>query len=608
MRYFSCLVCKLSYVFLLAFVFVSCVPLWTSSSSAEWLERQLIESEICLLQNQDNIIPLKDIENERVLILSTPETDFRAFKKTALRYLKADTLTLGSSDTLLRNLAYYTTVIITTSRYDSYLWSILKRYNSTKKLIFCLFGEQKSWHQSQTILSSLPCVLLSANNSPLAHELSAQALLGAFPIKGSSNGSLSPTYPEGYGIFTNKAIRLKYTIPEEVSANPHYLKMIDSLAINAILRRATPSCQVLLVKDGKVFYNKAFGYHTYDSLQKSEITDIYDVASVTKITSGLLPLMQFYEQGKIHLDSPLVNYASWLRGSGKDSFALREVLTHQARLQATVPFYTSDFKEGTLDPNYYSQDSSATYSLAVAKNIFIKPSYYAEMALPKLAKSRLMDKKSFHYSDLGFVMLPALLDSFMNEPYPNYLESQFYKPLGAWRTGFNPIYRFPINQILPTELDMAFRKQLIHGYVHDESAAVLGGYSSNAGLFSTAEDLAKILQMLLNGGEYGGKQYFQPQTVQTFTSCQFCETGNRRGLGFDKPSIQYSKSSHTAQEASAASFGHLGFTGTYIWADPKYNLIYIFLSNRIYPTRENNTLSELRVRLRIMEAAYKAIK
>ncbi len=592
----------------------ACHTVFFQPSSRLWQERQLIESSICLLENKNELVPLKGLENKRMIVLSSPENSYSTFKNFVLKYHTADTISFGREflspsafDSLLTHLSSYDLVILAAGQHDGHLWRALQKLKPKTRLVLCLFGEEKRWHLTQLAIKEQEAVLFCPVASTNAQELVAQALMGAFLLRGQLESQLMPTYQEGYGLFTKEVIRLKYTIPEELGINERYLEVIDSLAESAIIARATPSCQVLLAKNGKIFYHKAFGHHTYDSLQKASLTDIYDVASVSKITTGLLPLMRFYEQGRVNLDSPLVQYLSAIRGSNKDSLTLRSILAHQARLQASLPFYSYDFKDGKLDPNYYSQDSSAVFSLPVAKNLYIKPSYYKEVALQTFAKSRLSDKKGLLYSDLGFVVLPAILDSFMRKPYKDYLQEEFYAPLGAWRSGFNPIFRFGAKEIVPTELDMYFRKQLVHGYVHDESAAVLGGYSANAGLFTTAEDLAKILQMYLNKGKYAGKRFFEAATMDTFTRCQFCETGNRRGLGFDKPAIQYSRSAHTAQEASAASFGHLGFTGTYIWADPQHDLIYIFLSNRVYPTRENNLLSDRRVRLRIMEAAYRSI-
>ncbi len=392
-------------------------------------------------------------------------------------------------------------------------------------------------------------------------------------------------------------MRLKYTVPEEVGINIAALKGIDDIANEAIRERATPSVVVMVVKDGKVIFNKAYGTHTYIDPTPTSITDIYDLASVTKISATTMAVMRLLEQQKLKLDTNVGAYIPKARKTNKNEIAVREVMLHQAGFTPYIPFYRN------LVPSDYSCDSSAAYPTKVADNYFIRKGYFEEVMWPQMLNSVLANQGKYIYSDLSMYFMKEIVERQSGEHLENYVQDQFYKPLGMTRAGFNPRRRFPKDQIIPTEDDQPFRKTLLEGYVHDQGAAMVGGVSGHAGLFSSANDLAILYQMILNRGVYGGTQYFKPGTVDMFTAKQ--SDVSRRGLGFDRWDPE-STSGYPSKLASPQTYGHTGYTGTCVWVDPKYNLIYIFLSNRVNPA-VSAKLSDLNIRGRIQDVIYEAI-
>lgn len=400
--------------------------------------------------------------------------------------------------------------------------------------------------------------------------------------------------------------------PEDLGLDALVLKSgIESIIQEAIDSAAFPGCQILLVKDGKIFYEESFGYHTYDSLVPVQNTDIYDLASVTKTTAATLSLMKLYDEGLFDPDETFGYYFPEIARGRKRNLIMRDVLAHQAGLRAWIPYYAvSQKKNGGYKRNTVSQDSSASFPYRISESgLFLHKDYRTRKIYKMIRKSKLSKDKSYLYSGLSFYLYPDLIQKLTGKPFEQYLADEFYKPLGAKTVGFNAGEHFPLESIVPTEVDSFFRMQTLHGVVHDEGAAMMLGLSGNAGLFANAIDLAKIYQMLLNGGEYNGKRYLKASTVEEFTKCQFCETGNRRGMGFDKPLIEYdSAKSSVAEAASPESFGHSGYTGTFVWADPANNLLFIFLSNRVHPKRTNRKIYSLNVRPRIHTLVYRLLE
>ena len=339
--------------------------------------------------------------------------------------------------------------------------------------------------------------------------------------------------------------------------------------------------------------------------------DLFDFASLTKITAPLPAIMHLYDDKKFFLNKKMSDYWPDWKGSNKQAVNVNDVLSHQAGLEAWIPFWKQTVnKKGQFKPGYFSKDSTSVYSLHVSKNLYVIKSY-PDSVYAAIRKSPLLKKKKYIYSDLGFIIFPKIIAKLSGQDYETYLKEKFYHPLGAYTLTYKPYLHFPIDRLVPTEDDQFFRHEQLQGFVHDEGAAILGGISGNAGLFGTINDAAKIMQMYLNYGHFGGERFISEWTMKDWTSRHFESTGNRRGYGFDKPALNnFAKNLYDAYPAplcSDQSFGHSGYTGTWAWADPKNGLLYLFFSNRVYPTRENNKLTQLNLRILVQQAVYQAL-
>ncbi|MEO6851152.1 MAG: serine hydrolase, partial [Mucilaginibacter sp.] len=423
------------------------------------------------------------------------------------------------------------------------------------------------------------------------------AIFGGVAITQNLGGTFSPKYRSNTGFLTTKT-RLQYTVPEDAGIASNNLADIDNIANEAVNNHATPGCVVLVAKDGKVIFNKAYGYHTYDKTLPDKITDIFDLASVTKTSAATIEAMRLTEEGRINLDSTIGTYIPMARKTNKNDIRIRELMLHQAGLIPDIQTYEK------LKPTDISTDSSAVYSVRVAQHFFLRKDYFKDVMWADILNSPLRTRGQYIYSDLSMVIMKEIMESVTSAPLNEYVQDNFYAPLGMQTAGFLPTTRFPLDRIVPTEDDKVFRHSLVDGYVHDQTAALMGGVSGNAGLFATSNDLAILYQMLLNRGTYGGDEYFKPETVDLFTAKQ--SAVSRRGLGFDKWD-PISDRHYPSKLASPKTFGHTGYTGICVWVDPTYNLVYIFLSNRVNP-KVTEKLSGLNIRPRIMDAVYQAIQ
>jgi len=388
-------------------------------------------------------------------------------------------------------------------------------------------------------------------------------------------------------------------------------RKVDSIITNGIKNQSFPGAQILIAKEGNIIFHVAYGFHTYDSIQPVGLNDIYDLASVTKILGPLPALMKLVDEGKIDLDIPFSTYwKPWKRRKNKRTITLREILAHQAGLKPYIIFLNEVLKyNGQFKNRFLHTKSVKRYTNEAFEGIYVKNRFNRKM-YRMINRSKVSLDKKYTYSGLTFLLFPELISQWTGMPYEQYLGKEFYKPLGMKTFGFLPSTKHFPNNIVPTEIDTTFRQTLTKGWVHDENASLLGGISGNAGLFGTADDLAILMQMYLQNGIYSGKRYISEKTMKEFTRTQYPENNNRRGLGFDKPYLNNSSFSLTdaypAPEVGQNSFGHSGFTGTFVWADPEHQLVYIFLSNRVYPSRENRNLYDLNIRPAIQQIFYQA--
>ena len=401
--------------------------------------------------------------------------------------------------------------------------------------------------------------------------------------------------------------KLPIVSPASEGLNENELNKIDGIALDAIKKGATPGAVVLVARNGKIVFQRAYGSMSYDKKEPVTLDAVYDLASVTKISATTLSIMKLYEEGKLDLDKTLGDYLSWTKGFDKADLKIKNILLHQAGLVSFIPFYRETLeKSGQLKPGYYSSTRNATYNIRVAENMYM-PAARIDSMYQKILTSKLGPANTYVYSDNDFIFLGKVVEDITGKSLDEYTQKTFYTPLGMSTTGFKPREHLPLNQIVPTETETYFRLQQIRGDVHDPGAAMFGGVAGHAGLFSNASDLAKLYVLLLNGGKLNGIRLLKKETIDYFTA--YHSLISRRGLGFDKPEKDNasSKNPYPSKSASDLTFGHTGFTGIGVWADPKYNLVYIFLSNRVNPTSENNKLGTMNVRGNIQEIIYQSI-
>lgn len=437
----------------------------------------------------------------------------------------------------------------------------------------------------------------------ISESLVGQLLFGGLSPKGKLPVSISLKYPKGYGLSFPKT-RLKFTVPEEVGVDPTKLVGIDAIAKSAIGEGAIPGCQVLVAKEGKVIYSKAFGHFTFQEKQEVSIDHLYDLASITKIAATTLAAMKLYEDKKFYLSDRLRMHLPMAKNASIRNLNLRQLFIHKSGLQPHMPVikYLRHRGEFNADcTSYFCKYQDEKYAVQVADSFYID-FHCQDTVWQKVQKLRVNRRKRYKYSDVNFYLIQQMIEHKTKLPLDQFVDQNFYEGLGLRRCMFNPIKEFSKNELPPTENDYKWRNQLVHGYVHDETAALYGGVGGHAGLFANAEDLAVLMQLLLDGGVYGGKTYLKPETIKRFTTA---ETGTHRGLGFDKPRTKGYFA--TATSASKETFGHTGFTGTCAWADPKHDLVYIFLSNRIHPSVSNKKLFRNGVRERIHQVIYDAL-
>jgi len=584
------------------------------------MQQKLIENAITMLRNQDSIIPLKRLDTLKIASVTIGDFKVNKFQKTLKLYTNIDSYKIKKfpSDeewsALKKKLEAYNLVIFSFNKtnrsprrnYGISLKSmkLVENYAKTKNVIIDIFANPYTLRKFKN-LDVFKSVIVSYNNWNITQKLSAELIFGGIPALGKLPVSINSKYPLGSGIVVKVSNRLKYTYPKDAGIDESYLYRIDSIVINSIREGAFPGCQVLAARNGKVFYNKSFGTYTYDKKQKVSNDNLYDLASMTKILSTTASLMKLQDKGEFNINDSLGYYLSEVRGSNKSSLIIKNILSHQAQLKPWIPFYLHTIRVDSIKKRTYRSSPQGKWTIQVADNLFID-STYKDTIIKEILATKLRKEKGYKYSDLGYYLLQRIVEKKTHLPLDVYTEKTFYRSLGANHMCYNPLHKYKKKEIVPTEDDHYYRYQLIQGYVHDMGSAMLGGVAGHAGLFSNANDVAKMMQMYLNKGAYGGRQYLSEELMDLYTTCVSCP-GNRRAVGFDKPEMDYHKLGPTCNLVSAKSFGHTGFTGTMTWADPETGLLYVFLSNRINPKANNKKLVKLGTRTRIQEVLNNAI-
>jgi beta-N-acetylhexosaminidase len=440
-------------------------------------------------------------------------------------------------------------------------------------------------------------------------EIIQNTALDLLQGKIAAKGKLPVTVCEQYKYGTGITFKAPYpTVKVKGILESAKLNAIDAIVRDAIEKGATPGAVVLVAKDGKIIYHKAFGYYTYDKTEAVNTESIFDMASVTKVCATSISVMRLYDEGKLDLKKKLGDYLPWVKGTNKENLTIENILLHQAGLVAYIPFYKETLEaDGKPSAKYYATSKNDSFSIRVAKDMYMRTSW-RDTLYKRILESPLGSTNKYVYSDNDFIFLGKVVEAISGSPLNEYVEKEFYRPMGLTTAGFKPAERFPLKRIIPTEQEKQFRLQLLRGDVHDPGAAMFGGVAGHAGLFSNAYDLAIIMQMLLNGGTINGNRYISKETINLFTA--YHSSFSRRGYGFDKPEKDNDKrpDPYPCLSASSQTFGHTGYTGTCVWADPVYDLVFIFLSNRVNPDGgENTKLLKMNVRTNIQEAIYKAM-
>ncbi|MGZ0017061.1 glycoside hydrolase family 3 N-terminal domain-containing protein [Yeosuana sp. AK3] len=580
------------------------------------LYEELIENALTVVKNTSNILPLRRLETKTIAYVKMGDDDGTPFLEELKKYGKVHEVKAEKLDELLNKLQSYNTVIIGFHRSNESPWKSfefsdqelvwLYEIARTHTLILDVFVKPYVLSDFKSI-ENIESIIVSYQNSDIAQQKSAQLIFGAIPSKGNLPVSTGDFFKVGDGIHNNDLERLSYTIPERAGMSSKKMEKIDSVAQYAIKNRMTPGIQLLVARKGKVIYHKNFGKHTYEGQEMVTSNDIYDVASLTKILATLPLLMELEEQGILNLDSKLSKLLPEYKNSNKANITIKQMLSHYAKLTPWFPFYVATLDSVTKKPSakYYRSTPSSKFNIEVAKGLYLRTDYQDSIQFI-VKESKLLDRLKYRYSDLPYYILKKFIETHYDKPLDALIQDHFYESLGANLTLYNPYYKISNKNIVPTEIDDYYRNQEIHGYVHDMGAAMQNGVGGHAGIFSNANDVAKIMQMYLQKGFYGGKRYLKPETIDKFNTCYFCNKDNRRGIGFDKPQLE--DEGPTCGCVSMTSFGHSGFTGTYAWADPEKDIVYVFLANRTYPSAGKNLLLKENIRTVIQRLIYEAIE
>ncbi len=574
-----------------------------------------IENAITVVKNDFSILGIKKLQNKKIAYVKFGDADSNPFLEELNKYAIVTQINGADISTLKDKLAEYNLVIIGLHKSNESPW---KSYQFTKNELEWLqeIGRERT---ANTILSvfakpyalfdvvdfnAIDAVVVGYQNSEMAQRKTAQLIFGAIPANGVLPVTIHPEFPVKTGLPLPSLLRLGYSYPESVGMSSSKLAVVDQMVKNGIDSLMYPGAQVVIARRGKIIYDKAFGKPTYDSKDSITQNSIYDLASLTKILATLPIVMKMEEEGNIRLNDTFGELIPEYAASGLKNVTVLKALSHYGRLPAWIPFYISTLDEQRKPSGQYYRNGPMTgYSVKVADNLYLSETY-KDSIYDRIGRQELKSNR-YRYSDVAYYVMKKYIEKKLGDRLDRLDDAFLYKPLGAYNTSFNPLEKYPKNQIVPSENDNYYRYQTVQGYVHDMGAAMQGGVGGHAGLFSNANDVAKIMQMYLQEGYYGGDRFLEARTVKMFNTCYFCDQRVRRGVGFDKPELN--GGGPACDCVSRKSFGHSGFTGTYTWADPEKELVYVFLSNRTYPSATNTLLAKSALRTRIQKAIYEAI-
>lgn len=587
-----------------------------NTPEAEAIIAKLAEATMTLLKNDGGLLPLTQLDKLKVAEVSIGVKEENVFTKSLMNYSSVKHFGIEHDspkkevDSLFARLKNFDVVILQINKTNlkpvgnfgvsAQSMAVIDSISKLKPTTAVVFGSPYVLNAMNST-QNLKSIIMAYEYTNYSQKAAAEVIMGAIKVNGKLPVT-TKTFKYNTGIELNP-IRIQFVTPAQIGVQKKNLDRIDSIVNYAMTEKAFPGCQIVAIKDGKLFFQKSYGNYTYEAgSPKVSNSTIYDLASVTKIASSALSLMRLTGEKQFDYKKTLCEYLPELKSCNKEDMMIEEVLTHQAGLQAWIPFWLRTIdKQGNYKPGIYSDKRTDEYSVQVAENLYVKKEF-RDSIFSRIINSKVENKGKYLYSDLGYYFIQRVVENITKQPLNDYVSNTFYKPMGLGLT-YLPLQSHKANEIAPTENDVKFRKQIVQGYVHDPGAALLGGVAGHAGLFGNATDLAILMQMYLNKGEYAGVRYLDSNVVKDFTGCHFCGT-NRRGLCFDKPETDPKKESPVTELCSADSYGHSGFTGTFTWADPKNKLIVVFLSNRVYPDAEQNKLTKLHIRGRIHRAFY----
>ena len=605
------------------------------------LRQQLYDEAVTLLRNDNEVIPLVNNKSIAVVTIGNTKNDVnaglieRGYSTTSFVTRKEEIASKTAE--WLNKLEAYDLVVVSIEKTTMFAdkdygineatVNFFNRLVAQNDVILNLFACPYALDRFR-INNSVKGLVVAYQDEVPAVDAVVRLLSGELEAHGTLPVSVSK-FSCGDGIVPEESVKEQYNFPwkevptlkpssyepaipdKPVPAFPFgtmeekYENRLDSVAKAGIRGGAYPGCQIVVLKDGNLVYDKCFGTFTYGGGHQVQPDDLYDIASCTKIFASTLAVMKLYDDGLIDLNKTLADFFPYLKGKDHGKLKLIDIMTHQAGLKAWIPFYKVTVDENGPMEEFYSDEMDESHSIRVAENLYLVNDY-VDQIFDSVAKSPL-GKKKYLYSDMGFYYMPTIVKLLTNQSIQDYLNEKYYYPMNLTHICYQPLNHFTREQIAPTENDTVFRKQLVWGDVHDQAAAMFGGVSGHAGLFSNALDLAVLMQMLLDEGEYHGVRYLKPETVRYFTSAPFAATNdNRRGIGFDKLPIDKKGSCTESKLGSMKGYGHTGFTGTFVWADPQNKTVIIFLSNRVCPNAEPNKLARLGTRTSLHDILYEA--